>query len=572
MINKSQKIKLLIILLISVISGVGIYFAIKTDFLGKLDSSASQTTTLSLEGFELKAYVSKSNNAVLNYTIEGLLPACTKHEVSVPAKDKTTITLRIIKTSCTKTNQEPKEFDISNTTTVRGTSNELVFEVLNVSDITKKTSAQIDYDDLKLNTKFSGSSSKGTWNYTIKGQKPLCYVYSNATFDDNGVFTGTYTVVFAKIEGSSDCAKKQNVNISDKLTSKYTSAIATRLRTKYVTRGELVTSETIRNGKNPKGNNTQIWYLTSAKATYDSKLPSDYLEAFTNPSKWKESIKYIDVYFFSTAGRSSKMFEAAFLKSNVVPLFNKNGIKIGLNSGTATWFSCRNKAQQDYLVSYDLEHIKRVKNAGSEVSYIRLESVLGKPVPDKFKAGCPNYTQEQRINDAVIYIRRIKNKYPEIKIGVVDATASLIAKNSDNSKEGYEEVFTSLVSKLNASEIDLDHIIIDTGTEISSGKRSPGLLEYNRLLKLENYIQEKLDVNAGIIVTSYDGGEVSDKVYYDEVMNFYTQYSKIGGNPDFYMLESWHKYPTKLLPDTNAKDYTMMKGVLDFSKKVKGNL
>ncbi len=570
-IGNKKKVLIGLGILILIVTIVGGYFLINSGYLGKSDSSAGTSSTLDVSGFTIKASRSKTQTNLVNFTVTGDLPKCTKYEITTSTQSTPTVSLKISDVTCNTANN--KERDLSNSGSfVIKSGNQFAFEVNKVSKNFKNNqTTSITLDNIKLKSDFSKSGNNGTWKYSFSGNESKCYNFRDATVLTGKKFDGVFRAVFTENEKATNCSEKTLISEASKITGNISSDITLRLSIKYRTTGEIALPIDEEKKQRQVGSTPKIWYLTSAKATYDKSMPSDYLEAFTNPSKWKESIKYIDVYVFSTAGRGSKMFEPDFLKSKVIPLLNANNIEIGLNSGTATWYSCKTKAQQDLQVNYDLDHIKRVANAGGEVKYIRLESVLGKPVPDKFKSGCPEYTDNQRVNDAVSYIRRINAKYPKIKIGVVDATASHIAKKGGEN-EGYEEVFSKLVNDLKSVNIKLDHIIIDTGTEYSSGKRSPGLLEYDRLLKLEDYIQNTLDVNAGIIVTSYDGGGVSDKVYYDEIMNFFDKYNKIGGRPDFYMLESWHKYPWKLLPDNNPKDYTMMKGVLDFSKKVKGNL
>lgn len=310
----------------------------------------------------------------------------------------------------------------------------------------------------------------------------------------------------------------------------------------------------------------EMWMLVSAKATYDREMfPEDFERSFTNPEEWDESLRYMDAYFFSNSAGGHSFLTTEFYRINVVPLFEKHNISINFDTGFATWLSCRNNP--DYAIQLDLERIQKIHDAGGKVKYISLQSVLGKAVPDHLKANCPTYTLDQRIADVIFYMKKIHADYPDIGIGIVDATAYWILTG-----EGYENVFQKLKSELRKNNENLAFIIVDTSTEASEGRKNPGLLEYPQLLALENYVQETIKVPFGIIIVSSEGGNTSDQVFYQRTMRFAREYKKLGGNPDFYILESWHKYPWTILPEDSTTSQPLTKVFLDISKTIKGTL
>jgi hypothetical protein len=306
----------------------------------------------------------------------------------------------------------------------------------------------------------------------------------------------------------------------------------------------------------PEETKPLMWFMVTTKATYNRQLPNDYKRLFTNPEEWSRSRTLMDTFFFGWSQRDSEIFEPQFLKNNVIPVLKASNVKIGFDSGFATWLSCR-RAQGDRNLQYDLDHIRRVHEAGGEVSYIRLQSTLAKAVPDNLKDTCPTYTVDQRIADMRRYMQTIHAQYPNIKIGLVDATASHIIRGQRNPDEGYEKLFTKTQTELAKSGEKLEFIVVDTSTENSMGLDHPGILEYPQLLELERFVQKKLGVKFGIIVVSSEGGMNDEKLFFDNSLKFVREYYRLGGRPDIYFPESWHRYPWKALPEDSKTSQPM---------------
>jgi hypothetical protein len=151
----------------------------------------------------------------------------------------------------------------------------------------------------------------------------------------------------------------------------------------------------------------------------------------------------------------------------------------------------------------------------------------------------------------------------------MDATASYILRYNAGRGEHYHTLFPRLQSELKKHNFDLDFIILDTSTEHSFGLQHPGLMEYPQILELESFIQEDLGIKFGINLVSFEGGNTSEKMFYDRCLEFAKEYKKRGGNPDYYFSETWYRYPWRVLPE-NSPDpqYSQTKVFLDVSKIV----
>jgi hypothetical protein len=309
----------------------------------------------------------------------------------------------------------------------------------------------------------------------------------------------------------------------------------------------------------------KIWFMIPTKSNYNNELVSDYKRLFTNPEQWQESRKTIDTFFFGLTQRQSDVFEPSFLKNKVIPLFKEEGIKIGFDSGVATWLTCR-KEQGQRNIQNDLDMIKRVQDAGGTVTYIRLQSTLGKPAPDNIADNCPNYSIDDRIDDAVRYITSIHAVYPDIKMGLVDATAAHILKERAGIEGSYKNTFTKLQKALKTKNDRIEFFLLDTSVENAMGLKNPGVLEYDQVLELERFIQNDLGIQFGILVLSYEGGQNNEKLFYERTDTFMKEYKRRGGNPDIYFPESWYRYPWKALPENSTDTYPHTKYLLNIAK------
>lgn len=93
-------------------------------------------------------------------------------------------------------------------------------------------------------------------------------------------------------------------------------------------------------------------------------------------------------------------------------------------------------------VKFDIDVVNKIVAAGGKVSYISIQSAMGKVLPERTSDACPIYSYKDRINDMVTYVCAIRKQYPDIKFGLVDATAALVIRSRNNGKDTYQELFT----------------------------------------------------------------------------------------------------------------------------------
>lgn len=103
---------------------------------------------------------------------------------------------------------------------------------------------------------------------------------------------------------------------------------------------------------------------------------------------------------------------------------------------------------------------------------------------------------------------------------------------------------------------------------MAKGEKYPGVMEYTQILELEKFVKEKLRTKFGIIATSSTGGMNDADLYLRNALEFVRTYERMGGNPDFYMSESWHRYPEKVLPESGSNEVTLSNVFLRIARRI----
>jgi hypothetical protein len=313
----------------------------------------------------------------------------------------------------------------------------------------------------------------------------------------------------------------------------------------------------ITTAKQPK-----LWMIISNNVTYKP----DTLDLFNSPEKWKNGLELLDVFMFNTPTSKDPVGEPNFLRTKVIPLLKQHDIAIAYDTGVPTWYSCRSKGARANNLQYDLDFFERVKNSGGSVSYVRFQSSLGKKPPENLLANCQNYDYAKRIDDLVFYAKAVHEKYPEIKFSLADATDAFNLKGDD-----YRPVFRKLVEDFKKNGLQLDSIVLDTSYEISSEKRLPGVFPYSEMLKMQNFVQNVLGIEFGLIPISYNQDDLvaSAQAFHGLAIEQVTNFLNVGGSPDFYIVGSWLNYPKTFLPENDNVNYPLTRLLLQLGRMVK---
>ncbi len=273
-------------------------------------------------------------------------------------------------------------------------------------------------------------------------------------------------------------------------------------------------------------------------------VPVDALQMYQPEllDQWSEARKQIRVYMYryNSLKNLENGYTDTYLRDNLLPLLKESNIDFALDVPPPNWY-CGNNAEK--LTNAEGDYMQKISDLGGEVTYVSLQSVLSKP------SDCPNYTFEKRIDNVVRFAKYIKNRFPSIQVGIIDA---LVAKGLD-----YKPVYTQLVESLAKENLKLDYIHLDFPMEKASRN-------WKNLREAEDFIRDELGVRVGVTYTSSRGGMTSAKKWQENVLLAFQEYRDAGGNPDDHLIMSWYNHPRQNLPED--KEFTLMNTVLKFSE------
>jgi hypothetical protein len=280
-------------------------------------------------------------------------------------------------------------------------------------------------------------------------------------------------------------------------------------------------------------------------------LPPDFYEMFTTRiDEWAEARRYVAVWVLRITSLlgTHVAVDDDFLREAFLPRLREWGIALAVNVTGATLAQCGDHPGR---IDVETEALQRLIDLGANVAYLSLQSPLSKVRARE----CPGYGREagydRRVADVVDYIAAMSERFPGVRIGVVDA---MPAKGWD-----YQPVYRDLVAALAAQGRALAFLHLDFPMESAS----PG---WANVRAAEDFVRGELGVPFGLLYVSKIGGETSNIAFRDNVLGAYRAFRAAGGRPDHLELTSWYAYPTTMLPEDDETDAPFMNLVRDFAR------
>lgn len=279
-------------------------------------------------------------------------------------------------------------------------------------------------------------------------------------------------------------------------------------------------------------------------------LPPDFAEMFTTRiAAWTEARQATAVWIVrmtSLVGRDAPL-TAPFLAGYFIPALRSWSIPLAVNVTGATLPGCGNGRR----FAVEAEQVQRLIDLGGQVQALSLQSPLS-------KAGgraCPGYGRERdfarRIDGIVRYAASMRERFPEIGIGLVDA---MPAKGWS-----YQSVYQQCAAALEREGLSLAFIHLDCPVE-SAGPRA------TVVRTAEAFVRAELGIPFGWICVSKVGGATSNVAFRGAVLAGYQEYLEAGGQPDRVILTSWYRYPDAMLPEDDELGAPFMNLVRDFAR------
>ena len=281
------------------------------------------------------------------------------------------------------------------------------------------------------------------------------------------------------------------------------------------------------------------------------RLAPDFFEMFTNRVEdWLEARRFVGVWVVratSLRGADAPLTDA-FLRDAFLPQLNRWDIELAVNVTGATLAECGDPAAR---LAGEAALIQRLLDFGARVSYLSLQSPLSKVGGRECQAYGRGAGFDLRISDVVRYVAHMTSRFPEIRVGVVDA---MPAKGWE-----YRDVYRRLADTLATQGLGLDFLHLDFPMEAAA-------LGWANLREVEEFVRDELGVRFGVLYVSRVGGETSNMAFRDNVLAAYRSFRAAGGRPDHLELTSWYPYPNALLSEDDAANAPFMNLVRDFAR------
>ena len=297
---------------------------------------------------------------------------------------------------------------------------------------------------------------------------------------------------------------------------------------------------------------TEIWYEDNNLGG-SQEVPADFMEKFQHPGSFKEATSYIRVYMVRAKWLDSVSDD--FLINVFKDYLKRNDIKLAIDAGGATFAQLANRRN---ITNSELALYKHLKQLGITVDYISLQSVLSKS--PKVDGEEINYPMDKRIEDVVAYAKSVRETYPQVQIGIIDASPS--------QGKPFRKPYRLLKDAMDNAGTPLAFIHLDVAFDIPREHRKG--VSWRSLTELENYVENDLGLKFGIFTTSRKGGMTSSKDFNDRVIAALDCYTEAGGTPSSFIIASWYPYPETTIPENaTGDDYPAMRTVKEFGRELK---
>ncbi len=297
-----------------------------------------------------------------------------------------------------------------------------------------------------------------------------------------------------------------------------------------------------------------LWYEDNNTGTAGG-MPPDFMEKFYRPHLWAQAREAIDVYYIraTTLLNAENGLDDPFLENHFVPVLEESNVEIALDAGGASFLRARPAGAA--RIEREIALIEKLKAMGGRVGYIALQSVLSKPL--RIKGQVVEYPMQQRIQDVVEYAKIARRQLPEAEIGIIDALPS---KGQD-----YQVPYGELAAAL-GDDLKLDFVHLDCPYEVAQEGVS---ITWDGIKQVESFVKRDIVARFGLVSTSRTGGETSDEMWNDNVLDVSRQYAMVNGNPDEYVIMSWFPHPSSSIPEeTGPGSFPDMKTVLSFAQNL----
>ncbi|MHC4443258.1 MAG: hypothetical protein ACYTF1_24525 [Planctomycetota bacterium] len=339
-------------------------------------------------------------------------------------------------------------------------------------------------------------------------------------------------------------------------------------------------------------------------------------------AKWdyvKKHVDAVEIYINVVAFITAKEQIA-----KLVPVLKQNKIKIVVECGYFDWksksndFSAPNPKRildiDEVRETFDdkvgeetaraeMAKLANLLEAGGIPDYLNLDGPIRRmmrPGQDRGRSDIKGFaTLDRSVDELIDYMRAWHKKYPQIQFFALTNFPNWGWKGetayygTGMFNGDYYEVLRAIIARTRAAKIPILGVTVDNPYEYTmgthehrawvkysdeakdtTGPADPAKINWMaRLLALEGFVENQ-GLQFNLIVNSEGGGLISAQAFAEGTLKYVDAYRKAGGSPKRWIVQSWYKYPKKVVPETEKYTMTWLTGrvietVKGFGKKAR---
>lgn len=222
-----------------------------------------------------------------------------------------------------------------------------------------------------------------------------------------------------------------------------------------------------------------------------------------------------------------------------------------------------------------LEGLEDWANVGGRVDYLDIDGPIRRLLGYGRGPRDPNSnrTVEQCTAELVNFMQVIRKKYPQIRFMLLTnfpnwgyrGDVSYTGPKDDPMFYGdYDQVVKTVLDAVEKAGLEFAGATVDnpyeylTGIQKSRHLVDPGEIDWvKRVRTYEDFCRAR-GIPFNLIINSQEGGETSDKMFYERTLKMLDVYVQAGGKPERYIIQSWYSYPETIAPETKAYSMTAL--------------
>ncbi len=339
-----------------------------------------------------------------------------------------------------------------------------------------------------------------------------------------------------------------------------------------------------------------LCFATADAADKPAASEPEVWMCFSNPkalgdasrsAEWEFVSKNLDglkVYIDSTNHTKTDVLK------DLLTVLKKNDIKLAIECGGPLGGLGVNDTIGERSAFVEMKKMDRIFDLGFNVDYLDVDGSVSRTLKtgrhrwdfkNKWKAKGFDEVGSA-VAQAIEHMRIVGEHYPETDFWALcnfpnwgwKKMPSYHARYENRQDWGdYHVVLENLIPAARKEGVRLRAVTVDTPYQHLMGLHKSVTLTHPewinwlaRLRDLEDYVHAHgLEFN--LIINTELSPSASDKNNYENCLEYIRLYREAGGAPERYLMQSWKKYPTKLLPETEPYTMTnLTKAVIEMVK------